>query len=334
MHRCFFVILLLGVILNCSDRTQSITENLSPPNVLFIAIDDLNDWLGCMNGHPNAKTPNIDRLAANGTLFTNAHCQAPICGPSRASLMSGLRPSTSGVYGQINDKGLLKVPAFGNGNVYLPQYFSQHGYKTMGKGKLFHNHAPKGVFEISGGREGGFGPKPKKRFKYDPVWFDKPGGTQTDWGVFPEKDENMIDYKTAQWGIEKLGEQHNRPFFLALGFVRPHVPFYAPQKWFDMHPLEEIELPPYLKNDQKDVPEISRKVHEVPMMPTTEWAKETGEWKAIIQAYLACISFVDHYVGTVLEELGKSDYADNTIVLGRKIVLPNIPIGRKRQKFR
>lgn len=295
--------------------TDSGNEKTSPPNVLFIAIDDLNTWLGCMDGHPNAKTPNLDRLAAGGTLFTNAHCQAPICGPSRASLMTGLRPSTTGIYGQINDQKIRQADSLLSDVTFLPQYFQQAGYKTMGKGKLFHHFAPEGVFEERGGREGGFGPKPEKRFKYDPEWFGKPPGTQTDWGVYPAKDEDMIDYQTARWAIERLEQEHDRPFFLAAGFIRPHVPFYAPQQWFDLHPIDSIQLPPYLLDDQSDIPDISRQLHEILPMPTTEWAKEQEEWKAIVQAYLACISFVDHYVGQVLDALEASPYADNTVVV-------------------
>ncbi|MEZ5038473.1 MAG: sulfatase [Saprospiraceae bacterium] len=313
------IYLLLFVFLCCQctggDKENKATQVPEKPNVLFIAIDDLNDWLGCMKGHPNAKTPNIDRLAARGTLFLNAHCQAPICGPSRASIMTGLRPSTTGIYGQINDEKIRLADTSLADIVFLPQYFGQQGYKTMGKGKLFHQFAPEGVFEEAGGRQGGFGPKPKQRFKYDPAWFDKPGGTQTDWGAYPETDEEMVDYGTAKWAIERLQQAHDRPFFLATGFIRPHVPFYAPQKWFDLHPLDSIQLPPYLPGDQDDIPEISHRVHDMPMMPTTEWAKETGEWKAIVQAYLACISFVDHYVGEVLNALEASPYADNTIVV-------------------
>lgn len=315
MRQAYFVFLLMLTLGSCNSKIASIQKEKIPPNVLFIAIDDLNDWIGCMNGHPNAKTPNIDRLATQGTLFTNAHCQAPICGPSRASLMSGLRPSTTGIYGQIVDKDLAAVPALGKDIIYLPQYFGQQGYKTMGKGKLFHKHAPEGVFEISEGREKGFGPKPKKRFKYDPKWFGKPGGTSTDWGAFPNTDEEMPDFRTAKWGIEQLKIDHDKPFFLAVGFVRPHVPWYAPQKWFDKHPIEGIQTPPYLKEDLADVPEISKRVHDIPMMPSTEWAKENGHWKDICQAYLACTSFVDFYVGEVLNALEASKYAENTIII-------------------
>ena len=121
------------------------------PNVLMICIDDLNDWVGCMGGNPSAITPNIDRLAAQGILFTNAHCQTALCGPSRASIMSGLRPSTSGIYGQISDQDVRSASSALDGIKFLPEYFGENGYKTMGVGKIFHGHAPEGVFEVSGG---------------------------------------------------------------------------------------------------------------------------------------------------------------------------------------
>lgn len=316
MNKIFYWILFGGALVGLCCKAGPSPDASEPPNVLFIAIDDLNDWLSCLGGHPDIKTPNIDQLAKEGILFTNAHCQAPICGPSRASIMTGLLPSTSGIYGQIGDERIDSAIGDRASFEYLPTYFSGHGYKTMGKGKLFHHFAPEGVFEVAGGREGGFGPKPPKRFKYDPAWFDdKEGGTQTDWGVFPERDEEMIDYQTAEWALQQLGQAHDRPFFMAVGFIRPHVPFYTPAKWFDMFDPDTISMPPYLPEDLNDVPEISLAVHEVPMMPTTKWAIESGEWKYAIQAYLACISFVDAQVGKVLQALRESDHHKNTIVV-------------------
>ena len=262
---------------------QSVGLSAEPPNVLFIAIDDLNDWVGCLDRHPNARTPNIDALAQRGVLFSNAHCQAPICGPSRASVFTGLLPSTSGIYGQLSDKNIkLASPAAAQATL-LPDYFEQHGYKTMACGKLFHNGDKAKVFDHYGGHAS-FGPKPanKKRFQYDPAWFpEKIGGTQTDWGAFPESDSQMPDFEIADYGVKQLGLQHDQPFFLAVGFMRPHVPWYVPQKWFDLHPIDGVKLPPYLENDLDDVPEISRQVNELPAMPTTQWATQEKQWKAI-----------------------------------------------------
>ena len=291
------------------------------PNVLMIAVDDLNDWVGFLSGHANAYTPNMDRLAARGTVFENAHCQAPICGPSRASLMSGLLPSTTGIYGQIKDDQIRKDNAATKNVTFMPEYFRNAGYKTMGIGKLFHDHAPKGVFEVSGGRKGGFGPYPKKRIKWPTpevnkkIFLGKKYKTSTDWGAFPDKDEKMPDYDNATWAVDQLQQVHDRPFFLAVGFARPHVPWLVPQKWFDLHPIDKVQLPPYVKGDQDDVPEISKRMHEMEQMPTAEWAQSSGKWKEIVQAYLACTSFADACVGRVLDALDKSTYADNTIVV-------------------
>ncbi len=302
----FLVFLVMSLVQGCKvvpDETQN------APNVLFIAVDDLNDWVGVLGGHPNARTPNMDRLAASGTVFLNAHTQAPLCGPSRASLMSGLRPSTTGIYGQTEDEDLRAAHPLLRDAVFLPQYFGQHGYKTMGIGKLFHRHAPEGEFEESGSRVPGFGPKPPERRYWDQA------ETSTDWGPFPDNDADMPDYQSAEWTIERLGRTHDRPFFLAVGFLRPHVPWHVPPAWFDQHPIEGIELPPYLPDDMDDIPAIGHEVAEVWQMPTTEWAIENGYWPAIVQSYLASVTFVDAQVGRVLDALDASQHAENTIVV-------------------
>ena len=288
------------------------------PNVLFIAVDDLNSWLGCMGGYSNTYTPNIDKLAANGVLFSNAHCQAPLCGPSRASVMTGLRPSTTGIYGMIPDEQVRSENPVTSDIIFLPEYFRDHGYHTMGIGKLFHTHAPEGVFDESGGRVKGFGPLPEKRFVWDGFGTsdrENYGRTSTDWGAFPEYDSLMPDHQSADWTIERLNRDYEQPFFLAVGFLRPHVPLYVPQKWFDLHPLEGIEVAPYRADDLDDVPPVALKINDLPMMPSTEWAIESGEWKNIIQAYLACVSFVDYEIGRILAALEDSDYADNTVIV-------------------
>jgi len=286
------------------------------PNVLFIAIDDLNDWVHCLNGHPQAKTPNIDRLASQGTLFTNAHCQAPLCGPSRASVLSGMYPFNSGNYFQVADNDIKKANDKTINIEFMPDYFEKFGYKTMGVGKIYHNGDKSKTFDQYGGMFSIYGPMPAKRLHYDPSWFpDKKGYTHTDWGMFPEHDSMMTDFKSADWAISRLQEKHEKPFFLAVGFVRPHVPWYAPPKWFDLFPVNEIQTPPYKPDDFNDIPEMGKRVSYAPMMPTTEWLIETNQWKDVVQAYLACIAFVDAQIGRVLNELENSDYAKNTIVV-------------------
>lgn len=308
------------LLTSCGMQSNKELDNTSQkqPNVLFIAVDDLNNWLGCLGGYSNTHTPNMDKLAAQGVLFSNAHCQAPLCGPSRASIMTGLRPSTTGIYGMIPDDSVRSENPATNDIIFLPEYFKNNGYHTMGIGKLFHNHSPEGVFDESGGRVKGFGPSPEERFVWDGFGTSdraRYGRTSTDWGAFPEADSLMPDHRSADWVIERLNRKYDQPFFMGIGFLRPHVPLYVPQKWFDLHPVEGIEVAPYRSDDLDDVPPVALRINDLPMMPSTEWAIENGEWKNIIQAYLACVSFVDHQIGRVLDALENSEYADNTVIV-------------------
>ncbi|MGJ8723484.1 MAG: sulfatase [Roseibacillus sp.] len=276
------------------------------PNVLLISIDDLNDWVGCMDGHPQARTPNIDRLAKRGTLFSNAHCQSPVCNPSRASLMTGRYPHSSGVYflsPDLKQAPLLKdLPT-------LPEYFARNGYHTLAAGKLFHAGNER-FFEKYGGQMGGFGPTPDKKISQPhghPLW---------DWGAFPEKDDEMPDQKVADWAIEELTKEHEKPFFMGVGFWRPHVPMYAPQKWFDLFPLEQIKLPKVTNNDLADISPYALDLTTLKhVAPTHDWILESGEWKHAVQAYLASIAFADHQVGRVLDALDSGPHKDNTIIV-------------------
>jgi len=304
----------MAMTLGCmttSSITASETSTSSKPNVVMIAVDDLNDWIGCMGGHPQAITPNIDRLAEDGVLFLNNQCQAPICGPSRASLMTGLYPTTTGIYLQLSERNIQKANPAAAKSVFLTEWFRRNGYKAMGSGKILHGGG-KFLFDEYGQRSD-MGPKPKKRMKWPVPGF--PRGTQTDWGAYPERDDQMPDFKTAAFAVKKLKEKHDKPFFLAAGFVRPHVPWYVPKRWFDLYPVEKIQTPAYLPSDMDDVPKMGQRIAEVPMMPTTEWAIKADEWKNICQAYLACTTFADAQVGKVLDALQKSEYADNTIVV-------------------
>lgn len=317
----YSVLLLMMFILTAcggEGKKQTSDSGQKKANVLFIAVDDLNNWLGCLNGYSNTKTPNIDKLASQGVLFTNAHCQAPLCGPSRASIMTGLRPSTTGIYGMTLDNSVRSENPVTKDIVFLPEYFRNNGYHTMGIGKLFHIHAPTGTFDESGGRVEGFGPHPVERFVWDGFGTSdrkRYGRTNTDWGAYPEVDSLMPDHQSVDWVIERLKREYDKPFFLGLGFLRPHVPLYVPQKWFDMHPIDGIQVAPYKSDDLDDVPPVALQINDLPMMPSTEWAIESGEWKSIIQAYLACVSFVDYEIGRVMDALENSKYADNTIIV-------------------
>lgn len=313
------MIAILTFISSCDNGKKKIVDTSSKPNVLFISVDDLNNWISPIMNFSNVKTPNFDRLASMGVTFTNAHVQAPLCGPSRASVMTGLRPSTTGIYGMTPDNQIRRAGNPATKNItFLPEYFEQHGYHTMGIGKLFHIHAPDSLFNESGGRVKGFGPYPKKRFVWD--GFGKGikgthGRTSTDWGAFPEQDSLMPDHASANWVIKRLHRDYETPFFMGLGFLRVHVPLYVPQKWFDLYPLEDIQTPPYKSDDLNDIPDVSLQINDLPMMPSTKWAKETGNWKKIVQAYLACISYVDYELGRVLDALENSAHVNNTVIV-------------------
>jgi arylsulfatase A-like enzyme len=308
---CFGLVLFAGAV------STAASDDESDPNVLLIVVDDLNDWIGCLGGHPQAKTPNIDRLAKAGILFENAHCQGPICGPSRASIWSGSYPHTTGVYQQPASNSLTEDEKFFKGQL-LPEYFSRNGYETFAVGKVTHGYRNETAFDYYGGKFDGAGPKPAKGRRFNYFLPDVPfTGTQTDWGPFPDQDEKMPDYRSADWASEVLTQTHDRPFFLAVGFNRPHVPWYVPEKWFAPFPLDEIVLPAVMGNDLEDVPEIGVKIHELPKYPSLEFLQANGneQFKKCVQAYLACNYFVDHQVGRVLKSLEQSAYADNTIVI-------------------
>ncbi len=279
------------------------------PNVLLLSIDDLNDWTGCLGGHPQARTPNIDRLAERGTLFTNAHCQSPVCNPSRASLLTGRHPHSSGVYFLSPD--LKQAPVLKDLDT-LPERFAKHGYHTLAAGKIFHT-GDKRFFQEYGGNYGGFGPRPKKKISQPhghPLW---------DWGAYPERDEDMPDYRISSWAVDKLSslpEKSDKPFFMGVGFYRPHVPMYAPKKWFDLFPRKQIKLPLVKDDDRNDLSDYAIALtNEKHVSPEHSWVKSAGQWEHAVQAYLASIAFADHCLGRVLDALDASPHRDNTIVV-------------------
>ena len=230
----------------CASASQRlVSKHTKRPNVLFIAIDDLNDWVASLGGHPDVKTPNLDKLAQRGVLFTNAHCSAPACNPSRASLMTGVLPSTSGVY--HNPQPWRKSPVL-TGAATLPQHFMAHGYRVVGGGKIFHGRFP----DPPSWHE--YFPSQQKNKPDDPMPPNRPlnGIPKTahfDWGPVDVPDKEMGDAKVATWAIGELHKKRDKPFFLGCGFFRPHLPWYVPQKYFDMYPLDTVTLPNINEND-------------------------------------------------------------------------------------
>jgi arylsulfatase A-like enzyme len=277
------------------------------PNVLFIAIDDLNDWIGCLGGHPQARTPNLDKLAKRGVLFTRAYCAAPSCNPSRAALMTGILPSTSGVYYNSQPWRAAMPKA-----VTLPQHFTAHGYWSAGSGKIYHGRYPDPASWQT------YFPDQKKNKPVDPLPAKRPvnGIPKTahfDWGPVSKPASAMGDYQVADWIIGQLKHEHDKPFFLACGIYRPHLPWYVPRKYFDLFNESEIKLPATLKNDLKDVPTAGVKMAK----PQGDHARviKHNQWQKAVHGYLASIAFADEQVGRVLTALERSSHADNTIIV-------------------
>ncbi|MGH9656997.1 MAG: sulfatase, partial [Bryobacteraceae bacterium] len=292
------------------------------PNVLMLAVDDWNDWVGALGGHPQVKTPHLDRLAARGCLFTDAHTASPLCNPSRTALMTGRRPSSTGVY--TNDQvWRTAMPEV----VTLPQHFRGHGYRTAGGGKLFHHgrgyNDPASwddyYFWNPAARQNGwtegysFPPDPEPSHR--PVTpMPSVSWRNFDWAPIDAPEQAMSDYKVASWAASLLREKHGQPLFLAAGMFRPHIPWFVPKKYFDMYPLDEVIVPVVKEDDLADLPPIAR-----------QWALNehsrhdllvgTGNWKRAVQAYLACITFSDAQIGRILDALDSGPNKDNTIVV-------------------
>jgi choline-sulfatase len=297
------------------------------PNVLFIAIDDQNDWVGHLGGHPLAHTPHLDRLAQKGTTFLNAHCNAPLCNPSRTSLLTGLRPTSTGIYGL--SPWFRTLPELRN-RVSLPQHFSANGYRTLACGKIFHqgtgapaagkrgaSNAPSSdpqnqEFQITG-KPGGIGVRPPTKLVGPTPMGNHPG---VDWGVFPHSDEDKGDYQVASWAIDQLQSlPKEQPFFLATGFFLPHVPCYATQKWFDLFPDDDSVLPKIHPSDRDDTPRFSWYLHWELPEPRLQFLQKNHQWRNLVRSYLACTAFVDAQIGRVLDALEKNGLAENTIVV-------------------
>lgn len=280
-------------------------------NVLFIAIDDLNDWVGPLNGHPQVKTPNFDRLAEMGTVFSNAHCQSVLCSPSRTSLLTGKRPTSTGIYGLA--PFYRDVPELADIKS-IPQHFRENGYHTLAAGKIFHSDyglKAGGLDWDAVGPVATGAPFPEKKLVATPH-----PTKLMDWGFFPHKDEDKNDYKIASWSVDRLKSMpQDKPFFLATGFFLPHVPCFATRKWMDLYPLETLKLPEILENDRDDTPRASWWLHWTLPEPRLRFLIENNEWKNLVRSYLACVSFVDSQLGRVLDALEESGHADNTIIV-------------------
>ncbi len=282
------------------------------PNVLLIISDDLNDWIGPMKGHPQTKTPNLDKLAGRGVTFLNAQVSAPLCNPSRASFMTGRRPSTTGIYDNMQP-AMPHIPR----GVAINDYLRKFGYNSFGAGKIYHyrNYRAedwdKVVFASDDTLPNHPAPRRPGPFGYRMFTDDK-----TDVKFNEQRAESkLVDAQTVSWCIEQMDQRNDQTnsFFMTCGIHRPHTPWDVPKKYFDMHPLESIELPPVITNDLADVPPAGIAFAK-PNGPHAEILK-LGLWKDRVRGYLAAISYMDAQAGRLLDALNNSKFRDNTIVI-------------------
>lgn len=301
------------------------------PNVLMIIVDDMNDWVGALNGHPDVRTPNLDRLAREGMLFTNAHVAAPVCNPSRVATLTGRQPSSTGIY----DNSVRWHEAMPEA-VTLPQHFKQGGYRVYGGGKV-HHHTPGNnragdwheyfdqVFD-SHAQQHVYAHGSYKDFAW-PEGFPLSGIPEVaalrkppqnprefDWGPFDQEDHEMGDGQMVAWASGILREPPAEPFFLAAGIYMPHLPWYAPREYFDWYPVDQVAHPPIKSNDLDDIPAGGQKM-AADRRGDLELVRARGKYNAVLQAYLACISYADALVGDLLRALESGPAAANTIVV-------------------
>lgn len=298
-------------------------------NVLMICIDDLNDWINGFGGYTGTvHTPNIDRLARMGVSFRKAYCAVPWCAPSRAATLTGIAPNKSKYYG---DPGNMGAYAGFQGVQTLPQYFQSKGYRTLGGGKVFHGQYYYGpgstkTWDTCGQESLGWTQYQTFADELRPATAPNNGltvGGQFDWSSNYNPDEaSMPDMQIAQWAAEILRGKSAQKFFLAAGIYRPHLPWYAPKRFQDLYPLDQIQIPAHLlpsaPNDLADVPskgvELSNPNGDHAAVVNAD-PQGLTVWKKAIQAYLASISFADACVGVILDALASGPHANNTVVV-------------------
>ncbi|MHC4993920.1 MAG: sulfatase [Planctomycetota bacterium] len=282
-----------------------------PLNVLFLIADDLNTDLGAY-GHPVVKSPNIDKLARSGRLFSRTYCQVPLCGPSRSSFLTGRRPDVTGVQGNghwFRDN----IPQ----TVTLPQLFRKNNYYVARVGKLYHYGVPgeigtPSLLDDPVSWDEIYYPRGRDKDDEDKIYSITPGnfGGSLSWYSSPGEDEEQTDSKVAEQAIELLREHRDEPFFLAVGFYRPHTPFVAPHKYFDMYPQASLPMPYFPEGDLDDIP-LAARTHK-------EEEKKMSDERLIRecrQAYWACNTFMDAQVGKVIDELDRLGLRENTVIV-------------------
>ncbi len=314
LHRvkktCYFYLLAL-LVFSC--HTAQEDDLIQHPNVLFIAIDDLNDWVEPLAGHHQSLTPHLNSFAEQAVTFTKNYCPSPGCNPSRSAVLTGLHTFTSGMYSNYQD--WRKVPRLQEVKT-IGQHFRHDGYYTAGAGKIFHyqqvdtlgwdDYYPSLTEPMPKDNYPESRPANMPRFQYMYGMFD--------WAGLPISDEESSDYESVSYISEQLRHTHDKPFLLACGIYRPHLPWYVPQKYFDRFPLDKVTLPKTMTDDTSDLGVVAKEL----IVRGGNYHKhvvKSGNWKEAVQAYLASVAYADEMVGRLLHNLETSPYADNTIVV-------------------
>ncbi len=349
MNHIILSLILLAVAVSCQQPAKK-----ERPNVVFMVCDDLNDYIGAFGGHPQAKTPNIDALAASGVKFLNAQSNIPVCSPSRNSFLTGIYPHDSKDFGWT-PRAKQKVLQH---NKTFIELFKENGYYLAGSGKIAHAHEPEPWDDWGASLKHNYGPfvsEGKERVAHPevPAPYRDIGPIDGSYGPFfnssessgkegvsawvqgwdkepfkyiSEDDRDLTnDEKHAAYAIQKLkafeAEGLAQPFFIGLGFVRPHTPLHAPQQYFDLFPLDEIELDKWQEADEMDTwyaqnfnPEMKGLRYYRTLLASYGGDRELA-MKSFLQAYLACVAFVDDQIGKVVDAVKSSKYADNTMII-------------------
>jgi len=330
-------LLFLSLLLAGAASLLNVDAAEKRPDVVFIVLDDLNDWVGVLGGHPQSKTPNIDALAERGVLFSNAHCNAPTCNPSRKSFLSGLYPKSNGKY--FNGGNKLekdRPPFFGDQPMkgatsksapenypYLHQHFKKEGYRVVSGGKVAHGPIAHLVGEES---LDAFANRKDDEFRSDRATYvsdrrnvlGQPGASN-------HKDSQTSDYKIAHWAIDQWNQVTDEPLMMTVGIFAPHTPLTAPKAYFEKFPLESIQLPEVPDfDDSSDLPEYARWIARYtgfdlkfdPRSVHEEILHKGGEeWEYMVQSYLARINYADTQVGHLLEALRENPRGRETMII-------------------
>ncbi|WP_018626576.1 sulfatase [Niabella aurantiaca] len=304
--------ILLALILLVSGR--SFSQVGTKPNILFITVDDLNDWTTLFDQRNPIRMPNVERLAQKGAFFTHAYASSPACNPSRASVMTGTRPHKTGIYGNSSD-WRKALP----GAKTIQRYFKENGYFVCGSGKIFHHHNDWAFHDNASFDEYLMmainEPYPPKKLN----GLEGYGSRNTDWGPWPDDIRKTADFRTAEYAIDKLNQQFNQPFFLNVGIYKPHSPFFAPGEFFEKYPTKDLVMPALPADDTNDLPEGAKT-----LLGPSDWfwkgmvkagQQAPSAYRGYVQAYQACASFADAMIGKIIDALERSAYKENTIVV-------------------